>query len=140
MNAKEWLSRVCKIDQQIISKQEQIEKWRTLAESITNDPSAIPAGNGGKRTSKVEKNCIKIADAQLDIEKQIVKLVDIKREIAEAIDKMISYTYRILLEQRYLLCKSWEELAVFMGYTVRHITKNLHPAALRAVEYFIKKD
>lgn len=136
MDVKQWLSRAYKIDQQIQSKREQIEMWNTLAQKVTSDPSALPCSGGGF-TSRVETYCIKIADAQTEIEKQIDELIDIKREIEDVVAKVEDRALRLLLEQRYLLCKDWEEIADFMGYCVDYVKRELHREALRAVRGII---
>ena len=137
MNVKEWLSRAYKIDQQITSKQEQIERWRSLAEKISSVPNG-PRVQGGAGDNRVESYCIKIADAELDIKRQLDDLVTIKKEISDMINQLPDYAFRVLLEQRYLLCKSWEDIASFMEYSVRHVTKSLHPKALHYIEAYIR--
>lgn len=129
MDVKEWLYRAYKIDQQIKSKQEQIEMWETLASRITSDPAALPASGGGY-ANRVENYSIKIADAQSEIEKQLQDLVEIKRDTGLFIQRIKNTTSRVLLEQRYLVCKSWGDIADFMGYTEQYIKLDLHKAAL----------
>ena len=40
--------------------------------------------------------------------------------------------YQLVLELRYLCFKSWEEIALQMGYDVRHVFR-LHGEALKAI-------
>ena len=129
MDIKVWLSRAYKIDQQIASKLEQIEMWRCLAQKVTSDPSALPRSGGG-HSNRLEEYCIKIADAEAEIKRQLEELVDIKREIEAAIAKVHDVTVRVLLEQRYLLCKGWEDIGAFMGYSDEYVRKHLHRQAL----------
>ena len=137
MDVKQWLSRAYRIDQQIQSKNEQIEMWETLAQKVTSDPSAQPGGGGGVHSSRVETYCIKIADAQTEIERQRDELINVRREIEEAINKVQNVTLRLLLEQRYLLCKGWEDIADFMGYCVEYVKRDIHKQALRAAREII---
>lgn len=136
MDIKKWLSRAYKIDQQIASKHEQIEMWRALAEKVTSSYSATPNGIGG-HSSRVESYCIKIADAKNEIERQLVVLVEIKRDIEAAIANVRDITTRVLLEQRYLLCKGWENIAEFMGYDETYTKKVLQRRALREIKEYI---
>lgn len=138
MTVKEWLLRAYKIDQQIASKYEQIEMWRSLAAKLSSSTIKVQITKNGNNVNKVEIYCIKIADAEAEIERQLSKLLDIKREISEAINKLESSTYRVLLEQRYILCKNWNEIAEFMHYDESYILKKLHPLALREIEQFVK--
>jgi len=137
MDVKQWLSRAYRIDQQIQSKNEQIEMWESLACKCTSDPSATPGGSGGAPTSRVETFCIKIADAKTEIERQRDELITVRREIEEVIAKVQNVTLRLLLEQRYLLCKRWEDIADFMGYCVEYIKRDVHKQALRAAREII---
>lgn len=136
MDVKQWLLRAYRIDQQIQSKNEQIEMWETLAQKVTSDPSALLGGGGGY-SSRVETYCIKIADAQAEIERQRDELISVRREIEEAINKVQNVTLRLLLEQRYLLCKGWEDIAEFMGYCVEYVKRDMHRQALRAAREII---
>lgn len=137
MDVKQWLSRAYRIDQQIQSKNEQIEMWESLAQKVTSDPSAQPGGGGGVHSSRVETYCIKIADTQTEIERQRDELINVRREIEEAINKVQNVTLRLLLEQRYLLCKGWEDIADFMGYCVEYVKRDIHKQALRAAREII---
>lgn len=129
MDVKEWLNRAYKIDQQIRSKQEQIEMWRTLATKVTSDPTKLPVSGGGY-SNRVENYGIKIADACAEIDGQLQDLVETKREIGLFIQRIYSTTSRVLLEQRYLVCKNWADIADFMGYTEQYIKQDLHRIAL----------
>ena len=51
----------------------------------------------------------------------------------------LSHEYQIILEQRYLCFKSWEQIAVDMGYSIQH-TFRLHDAALTELERFYKDE
>ena len=124
-----WLNRAHKIDQQIKSKQEQIEKWAELATNIARDPASLNT-SGGVRSSAAETYGIKIADICAEIDRQLKELIDIKHEIELFIGNIESVTCRILLEQRYLLCKNWSDIAEFMGYTEQYIKQNLHEMAI----------
>ena len=100
MDVKQWLSRAYRIDQQIQSKNEQIEVWESL----------------GRHRDE---------------------LINVRREIEEAINKVQNVTLRLLLEQRYLLCKGWEDIADFMGYCVEYVKRDIHKQALRAAREII---
>lgn len=57
------------------------------------------------------------------------KLVDLKIQIAEEIMKLDNENHRIVLRERYIHCKSFEEIAFNEGYVYRHIIR-LHNQAL----------
>jgi DNA-directed RNA polymerase specialized sigma24 family protein len=138
MDTKKWLNRAYKIEQQIASKREQIDKWRLLAQRVTSNPQAVPV-QGGFNESKLETVCVEIADIETEIEKQMLDLIRTKNEIRKTIEKVPYTNSRLLLENRYLNGYSWETIAEIMNYNVRHITKTLHPQALNDIEPYIPK-
>ncbi len=50
-----------------------------------------------------------------------------------------SHEYQILLEQRYLCFKSWEQISVDLGYSIQH-TFRLHDAALEELAVYYKDE
>ena len=74
----------------------------------------------------------KIIDLQEEINRDIDRLVDLKREIVEVIKAVEDTEYQILLEKRYLCFQTWEQIAVDMGYNVRHLYR-IHEEALEKV-------
>lgn len=137
MDVKKWLSRAYRIDQQIQSKLEMIELWKELACKATANYQNTGGGKPSGYSNRLEEYCCKIADAQTENEKQLAELIDVKREIEEAITKVKDTTLRVLLEQRYLIGKSWEEIADFMGYCVEYVKRDIHRDALRIMREII---
>ena len=62
----------------------------------------------------------------------ICKLVQMKKDIVHKIKAVQNTEYQTLLELRYLCFKSWEQIAVDMGYELRWLYR-LHHRALDAV-------
>ncbi len=134
---KQWLSRAYKIEQQIQSKSEQIEVWKSLAQKMTSNLSMFGGGSGDN--NRMETYCNKIADAQTEITRQQLELINVRKEIEETINKVTDIILRLLLEQRYLLCKSWKEISEFMNLSIDYIKKELHRQSLRAVGEILQK-
>ena len=74
----------------------------------------------------------KIVDLQNEINRDIDRLVDLKRELVAAIKAVENTEYQTLLEKRYLCFQTWEQIAVDMGYNVRHLYR-VHEEALEKV-------
>lgn len=130
MIAKEFLSQAYRIDQRINSKLEQVESLKALSLKATTTLSDMPKGS--RDVHSKEKIISKMIDLKNEINSDIDELVDLKREIVTVIKNVENPEYQTLLEQRYLCFKTWEQIAVAMGYSVRNIY-NLHDAALRSV-------
>lgn len=132
MTVKEYLGQAYRIDQRINSKMEQIASLNLLAQKATTVFSDMP-GNTTRNIHRMEDVIIKIVDMESEINADIDSLVDLKKEIAEVIHSVSNLEYQTLLELRYLCFKSWEQIAVLMGYNVRHLYR-LHDEALQEIE------
>lgn len=138
MKIKEYLMQAYRIDQRINSKLEQIASLHDLATKATVTYSDMPR-NPNKGKSKIEDTIIKIMELEDEINHDIDRLVDLKTDITHLIKNLDSHEYQIILEQRYLCFKSWEQIAVDMGYSIQH-TFRLHDAALTELERFYKDE
>lgn len=81
---------------------------------------------------RMEDIIVKIVDLENEINQDIDMLVDLKSEIMQVIKKVDDLELQTLLEQRYLNFRTWEQIAVDMGYNVRHLYR-MHDKALKAV-------
>ena len=128
MTAKEYLGQAYRLDQRINSKLEQVRSLRELTTKATATMSDMPGG-GSRNVYKMQDIIGKIVDLENEINADIDRLVDLKREMVVAIKAVADPESQTLLELRYLCFKSWEQIAIVMGYGVRHVYK-LHSAAL----------
>ena len=130
MKAKEYLGQAYRLDQRINSKLEQIASLNELAMKCTSTLTGMPR-NHDCSMSKIEV-VSKIVDLQEEINRDVEKLVDLKREIVWRIKAVDDTEYQTLLELRYLCFKTWEQIAVDMGYNVRHVFR-LHDEAVNSI-------
>ena len=121
MKIKEYLGQAYRIDHRINSKLEQISSLHDLATKATSTISDMP----GSAT----RNIHRMEDI---INKDIDALVDLKMNITHLIKLVDNHEYQIILEQRYLCFKTWEQISVDMGYSIQH-TFRLHDKALKEV-------
>lgn len=130
MKAKEYLGQAYRLDQRINSKLEQIASLNELAMKCTSTLTGMPR-NHDYSISKIEA-VSKIVDLQEEINRDVEKLVDLKRELVWRIKAVDDTEYQTLLELRYLCFKTWEQIAVDMGYNVRHVFR-LHDEAVNSI-------
>lgn len=135
--AKAYLGQAYRIDLQIASKEEQIRMWASLAEKVTVAIRA--AGGSAGSESRVEEYAIRIADAQTFVRDHLILMYEAKRDLTQRLDRLQNPLHRVLLEQRYLAGKKWDDVADFMGYTTVYIKKMLYPAALKEFSEILKK-
>jgi hypothetical protein len=131
MTAKEYLGQAYRLDQRINSKLEQIRSLNELAAKCTSTISGMPK-NPSHSTSMMEDAIGKIVDLQTEIDGDIGFLVDLKRDMVSTIKAVQNTEYQTLLELRYLCFKTWEQIAVAMGYNVRHVYR-LHDEAVSSI-------
>lgn len=136
MTAKEYLSQAYRIDQRINSKLEQIVSLRALATKATSTLSDTPP-SGTRNINSMEGIIVKMVDLEDEINRDIDILVDLKREIMEIIKKINNPEQQTLLELRYLCFKTWEQIAVDMGYSMQHLFR-IHDKILKGI--IISKD
>lgn len=67
----------------------------------------------------------------------IDELVDLKRDIMRLIKKLADPEYQVILEERYLCFKKFEQIALDMGYSIQHIFR-LHEKALKELAVIYK--
>jgi hypothetical protein len=131
MTAKEYLGQAYRLDQRINSKIEQIASLNELATRCTSTLTGMPR-NPSPSVSPMADAICKIIDLEAEINRDIEKLVDLKRDIVRIIKAVDNTEYQTLLELRYLCFKTWEQIAVDMGYNVRHVYR-IHDEAVEKI-------
>ena len=132
MTAQEYFNQAYRLDQRINSKIEQLRTLNELALKATATYTGMPhSPNKGSQT--MANTVGRIIDLQNEINRDIDELVDLKAEIREVIDTVPDTDLRLILEERYLNWKSWEQIAVSLGYNLRYVHK-LHRLALEATK------
>lgn len=131
MTARSYLSQSLRLNQRIHSKLEPIQSLRELATRCTPFLTGLPKSpnQGG---SVMADTMLKIIDLEAELQQDIDRLVDLKKEIMAVVKAVDDMECQTLLELRYLCFKSWEQIAVDMGYNVRHVYR-LHDEALLKV-------
>lgn len=135
MTAKEYLGRAYRIDGRINAKLEQVSSLRELATKATSTISDMPR-NSSPNPHSMQNIIDKIIDLESEINSDIDALVNIKQEVVTTIKRVDNQEYQTLLELRYLCFKSWEQIAMELGYDLRWIYR-LHQRALAVVKDII---
>ena len=128
MTTKEYLQQAFRLNERINSKLAQIGTLNDLATKCTGNMSGMPR-NPSPNNYQMEDVVVKIISFEAEINRDIDRLVDLKVEMKHAIDQVDDIDCRLLLELRYLCFKTWEEIAVEMGWRTRHVYE-VHAQAL----------
>lgn len=135
MTAKEYLSQYRYINININNKIAQQKRLRELATCVS--PSSDGCGHNSGVSDKVGSLCAKIADLDAEINAEIDKLVDVQKDIMHTIGKVDDERYRIILTERYIDCKTFEQIADDIHYSYMQIFR-LHGQSLAAVQNVIE--
>ncbi len=136
MTAKEYLSQARKLNVLISSKIDFVEKLKLLAFNVSS------CKENSKHTNKDQGSirCVeKIDEMQIEINADIDKYIDICTKIRSYVEQIKSRTEQIILTERYLNNKSWEEIAELLHYSKQHIFR-LHGKALNDFEIILKDE
>lgn len=80
-----------------------------------------------------------MVDLKNALKDDIEKLSEVKCAIGATIDKIDDPDQLNVLHKRYVLFKSFEQIAIEMGFTHRHITR-IHGEALQSVKKILKNE
>ena len=133
MTTKEYLSQASRLEQSINTKLDQARTLREMATKVTTVFSDMPS-SGTKDVHSMQNIITKMVDLEVEINNDIDELVDLKREIISLIKQIEKPEYRTLLELRYLCYKTWEQIAVLMNYTIRHVHR-IHDEAVETLHF-----
>lgn len=133
MTAIEYLSQAYLLEQQIRSKQDQIDSLRSLASSMSYRSFDQEPVIRTKNVSAMEDTILKIIEATQELDAQIDALVDKKIEIARVIARISDTVQRLVLEKRHLSFLRWEEIAVDLHYSIKTVQR-IHVRALEEVQ------
>ena len=163
MSAKEYLMSVGIIDAKVKIIEANIKKIRRELYEIGDIgvsspwPDGQPHGTamgdptGAKATKLADSINAKrdeLKNKLLELEYEQVQLhsalwsrrMDVLNTIEKifSADEPITKTYYILLTERYIDGKTWEQIAVDIGYTIRHVWR-LHGEALNRMEMILNE-
>ena len=132
MTAKKYLLQIYNLDKEIDSKQsERDEIMSTLLKAV--DTTNEPIGNTGTVSDPTGNTVMKLMEYNDRTNERIDRLVDLKIQISGEIDQLENGNHRMVLRERYINNKKWEEIAVEQNYAIRYIYK-LHGFALNEFE------
>jgi len=137
LNTKDFLQQIELFDNHINNKLEELERLRSLTLKITSSLKQDVVSASGSQ-DKLGDAVAKIVDLQNEINQSIDLYVDRKREVNRVLEQIRDVDYFQVLSKRYLLYEPWEQIAMEMGYTYRHITR-LHGEALQAVRKILNE-
>ena len=127
---REILRRTLHIDQEIKALQQEQAQLEESLSSIQSFDYGKPIVQSSGGRGSAEALAIQVADGKDRIAQRISQLIAAKAEARDLIATLPEGPEHNVLVQRYILLHSWEQTAVELGYSYRHVTR-LHGEALR---------
>lgn len=116
--------------QKIEADKALLERAREQAESAQGvQYDKINVSGGRCETSSLERAALHIVQLEADLAADIKRWTEAVRAVRDVIGGVAAPCLRAVLEHRYLRMQSWEQIAVDMGYSWRHLHR-LHGMAL----------
>jgi hypothetical protein len=137
MTVKQYLKQAYRLDALIDADLAELSELKQLALSVPSPSlSGMPSG-GHKQQAPFVNPVQKIVDLEAHINSEVDRFVDLKTEIRYFLEQMQDNTQRCVLQYRYILFYSWNEIADKMGYTVQWVHQ-IHRDALISFDRVMK--
>lgn len=128
MNAKAWLLRAKRLDEEIEQLLETRDAEKARVTKITQTLSGSVV-----QSSKDPHKFDRLVELELEIDRAVDELIRTKAEVLSGIMKLEDGRHRKILRLRYIDGKTFEEIAVDIKYSWKQ-TRRLHAAALVKME------
>lgn len=136
MTVKEWLKNGRKLNFEIQELKEARDKAlnNAIGGAVDYGAERVQTSNG----NSTERLFVSYSQYSAELEQRISELEEYQSEMLKLINNIPNSTYRTLLIEYYINCKSWEAVAECVSYEVRY-TQKLHGRALKECGDFFKK-
>jgi len=131
MAAKEYLNQAFFLDKKISSLQDELDKLNKSFASLRSPQLLQDVVKSTPQGDNIARTVEKIIDMQNKINAEIDRLIDLKTDIREKINRVADEKQRLVLTKRYIVLKTWEQIAVDLDFSFQHI-HNIHHDALKS--------
>ena len=138
MEPKEFLNQYRRAVTDIENLETEAEELENMAMGITIIAERDRVQTSGKKDRMAEL-AAKAADIRIDIMNKRTEALEMMHKVSRLIAGMGNDRYRKLLHMRYIKGAAWEEIAVAMHYSIKHVYK-LHGWALQEVRAMLKEE
>lgn len=129
-SVKHFLRTAYDAQQKIEADKALLERVRAQAEGAQCvQYDKINVSGGRCETPALERAALHIVQLEADLAADIERWTEAVRAVRDVIDGIAAPCLRAVLEHRYLRMQSWEQIAVDMSYSWRHLHR-LHGMAL----------
>ncbi len=137
MDAKGYLDSYRLIQTRINVLMAEVERLRAEAESVSINLDGMPRGTA--TDDKLSRLVAEMADLEATLTDELSSLYIRRMKIITLLGLMKNHKHQLLLQKRYIDCKSWEHIAVEMDISWRYCYM-LHGSALAEFEKILEKN
>ena len=137
MDAKGYLESYRLIQTRINVLMAEVERLRAEAESVSINLDGMPRGTA--TDDKLSRLVAEMADLESTLTDELSGLYIRRMKIITMLGLMKNHKHQLLLQKRYIDCKSWEHIAVEMDISWRYCYM-LHGSALAEFEKILEKN
>ena len=137
MDAKGYLDSYRLIQTRINVLMAEVERLRTEAESVSINLDGMPRGTA--TDDKLSRLVAEMADLESTLTDELSGLYIRRMKIITMLGLMKNHKHQLLLQKRYIDCKSWEHIAVEMDISWRYCYM-LHGSALAEFDKILEKN
>ena len=137
MDAKGYLDSYRLIQTRINVLMAEAERLRAEAESVSINLDGMPRGTA--TDDKLSRLVAEMADLESTLTDELSGLYIRRMKIITMLGLMKNHKHQLLLQKRYIDCKSWEHIAVEMDISWRYCYM-LHGSALAEFEKILEKN
>ena len=125
---KEYLNQIRYINQDIGSLKEELKNMNA---SFLGSQQLKPDKVQTSARESYDEGLVAYVELKNNIDKKIADLIQLNMKIGNEINQLSDHNQRYVLRERYILNKSWKDIAFSLNYTERHIHR-IHGKALNS--------
>lgn len=131
MTPKEYFEQVFDLDKKVQSKVNERDAIMGTLTGATVMQDDVSFSNQFHSTT--ESAALKLMEYSDQANEYVDKLVDLRIQMSKELDQLEVHNHRMVLRERYLCSKRWEEIAVEQSFDLRWVHR-LHGRALKEFE------
>jgi DNA-directed RNA polymerase specialized sigma subunit len=130
MDIKMFLNQAFHLNGLIEANRLELARLRDLSMSVRTPDLTKERVQSSGHNDKTGEIVAGIVDLENEIRADIRRYVKVKRDIRRVINAVADTKLKLILQERYINFKKWEEIADAMNYTVRRVLQ-VHSEALQ---------
>lgn len=134
MTIKEFLNQAFYLDRLIQVNKDELKRLRSVADSIPSPDLSSERVQGGERSDRIGNTVARIVDLECEIQADIDEYIRVKCDIRRVINGVSKPKLKLILQERYLNFKKWEQIQDVVEITDLRYLFRLHNAALDEAE------